>query len=181
VRCLRGWAAWLAGAVAPCPEVRDTRSRSAAAATAALAGAPEPEAEPEPATNGSDEWLIKHGKKSVRQQEVGSTAASEPETAISALFRGKMVSSVSRSGAPVSRTVQPFAVLGLHIVPEQVGRGSKQGPRMGAAGAPSIAVRSAAQRSEGSRGGPPVPARSFRPARSPRLPCRHRCAAWPTR
>lgn len=61
-----------------------------------------------------DGWLTKSGKKAVRRQEV-SIAHQEAETLVTALFQGKLATSVSCAGAPTSVTVHPFNIVGLAI------------------------------------------------------------------
>jgi ubiquitin carboxyl-terminal hydrolase 10 len=84
----------------------------AAAAPAAPAAAAE-------AAAAADGWLTKSGKRAVRQQEA-STAPQEAETLVTALFQGKLATSVSCAGAPTSVTVHPFNVVGLAIGSDHV-------------------------------------------------------------
>lgn len=63
-----------------------------------------------------EEWLTKRGRRSVEQRSVGEVE----ETAISLLARGRMVSSVSTSNRVASVTLQPFTVLGLHLLDTNV-------------------------------------------------------------
>ena len=55
----------------------------------------------------------------MKQQEV-STQVAEQETAISALFRGKLTSTVACAGSPPSQTIEPFYMLLLHIQSDSV-------------------------------------------------------------
>jgi ubiquitin carboxyl-terminal hydrolase 10 len=67
-----------------------------------------------------DGWLTQTGGRAVRQQEVGAAAGVDPDTAATALFHGKLASTVACVGAKNSITVQPFTALGLHILPDSV-------------------------------------------------------------
>lgn len=55
----------------------------------------------------------------VKKQEHKSLVE-DPETAVSALFMGRLESSVTCAGAKPSVTVQPFTALGLHIQSDKV-------------------------------------------------------------
>lgn len=61
-----------------------------------------------------DGWLTKAGKRTVKQQEV-SAAPQEAATVVTALFQGKIATSVSCARAPTSVTVHPFTILGLPL------------------------------------------------------------------
>ena len=66
-----------------------------------------------------DTWFTKSGRKAVKQQEVSAQVA-EQETAITALFRGKLTSTVACAGMPPSQTIEPFNILLLHIQSDSV-------------------------------------------------------------
>lgn len=66
-----------------------------------------------------DGWLVKSGKRAVRQQEV-SAAPSEEASAVTALFQGKLATSVACKGAPNSVTVHPFEILEVPIFDDSI-------------------------------------------------------------
>lgn len=79
-----------------------------AAAAAAAADAAKAAAE--------DEWLTKSGRRLTKRQQLKS----DSETAVSALFRGTYVSTVTCAGHPPSETPEPFVSPTLHILSDSV-------------------------------------------------------------
>ena len=75
-----------------------------------------------PLENGFDDdgWLVKSGKKSVRQQEVSAGASNEAASVITSLFQGKFATSVACAGAPNSVTVHPFMIVELPIYSDNI-------------------------------------------------------------
>jgi len=67
-----------------------------------------------------DGWLVKSGKKAVRQQEVSTGGLNQAESVIAALFQGKFATSVACAGAPNSVTVHPFMIVELPIYAENI-------------------------------------------------------------
>ncbi|KAG7671203.1 hypothetical protein Ndes2526B_g02330 [Nannochloris sp. 'desiccata'] len=65
-------------------------------------------------------WLVKSGKKAVRQQEVSTIGSHEAASVITALFQGKFATSVACAGAPNSVTVHPFMIVELPIYAENI-------------------------------------------------------------
>lgn len=70
--------------------------------------------------NNDDGWLVKSGKKAVRQQEVSTGGSSEAASVITALFQGKFATSVACAGAPNSVTVHPFKIVELPIYDDTI-------------------------------------------------------------
>ena len=64
-------------------------------------------------------WLVKSGKRAVKQQEV-SAAPSEEASVITALFQGKLATSVACAGTPVSVTVHPFTLIEVPILSDAI-------------------------------------------------------------
>ncbi|KAI7836053.1 hypothetical protein COHA_010084 [Chlorella ohadii] len=79
-----------------------------AAAAAAAADAAKAAAE--------DEWLTKSGRRLTKRQQLKA----DSETAVSALFRGTYVSTVTCAGHPPSETPEPFVSPTLHILSDGV-------------------------------------------------------------
>jgi ubiquitin carboxyl-terminal hydrolase 10 len=67
-----------------------------------------------------DGWLVKSGKKAVRQQEVSAVASNEAASIITSLFQGKFATSVACAGAPNSVTVHPFMIVELPIYADSI-------------------------------------------------------------
>ena len=66
-----------------------------------------------------DGWLVKSGKRKVRQQEV--SAISELDvTPLMTTFQGKIAVSVATASAPVSQTLHPFWIIELPILSESI-------------------------------------------------------------
>eukprot|EP00887_Chlorella_sp_A99_P007150 scaffold2.g7150.t1 len=101
----RGWQP-AAGPAAPAPE-RD-------GAAPAAAGAAVPAAAPAD----GDGWLVQSGKRAAKRQE--HCAADDAKTAVTQLFRGRLLSTVTCAGQKPSETSQPFHSLELHILPDSV-------------------------------------------------------------
>lgn len=70
------------------------------------------------AQGGGDGWLVQSGKRVAKRQE--HRAADDAETAVSVLFRGRLLSTVTCQGQKPSETSQPFLALGLHILSDPV-------------------------------------------------------------
>ena len=66
-----------------------------------------------------DGWLVKSGKRAVRQQEV-SAVPNEEVSLITALFQGKLATSVACKGVPNSVTVHPFEIVGVPICDDAI-------------------------------------------------------------
>lgn len=65
-----------------------------------------------------DGWLVQSGRRAAKRQE--HRGADDAETAISAIFRGRLLSTVTCAGQKPSETSQPFLALELHILPDNV-------------------------------------------------------------
>lgn len=66
-----------------------------------------------------DGWLMKSGKRKVRQQEVSATSELYV-TPVMTTFQGKIAVSVATASAPISQTLHPFWIIELPISSESI-------------------------------------------------------------